>query len=62
MIAANLYSEIVTSIQVNILPIERIWKFDRKSGNDRRMCEHVAAIDERDISYSSLEHTDLQFL
>ena len=61
MIAAKLHSEIVTSIQVNILPIERIWKFERKSRDYRRMCEDVAVIDDRDISYSSFERTDLQF-
>ena len=36
-IAANLHSNILDSIQSSVLPIERIWKFERRSRDYRRM-------------------------
>ena len=61
MIAAKLHSNILYSIQLNVLPIERIWKFERKSRDYRRMYKDVAknisdgAIDQEDILYTGLE-------
>ena len=56
MIAGKLHSNILSSIQLNVLPIERIWKFERKSRDYRRMYNDVAkniadgVIDQKNIS------------
>lgn len=61
MIAANLHPNILTSIQSNVLPIERIWKFERRSRDYRRMYRDLAkdvangAAHQKDISYDGLE-------
>ena len=61
MIAANLHRSIVASIQSDVLPIERIWKFERRSRDYRRMYKDVAkdiadgVINQKDISYAGLE-------
>ena len=61
MIASNLHSNIVKSMQLNVLPIERIWKFERRSRDYRRMYRDVAKeiaegiIHQKDISYEGLE-------
>ena len=61
MIAANLHHSIVASIQSDVLPIERIWKFERRSRDYRRMYKDVVPRSARsqgyqkDISYAGLE-------
>ena len=60
-IAANLHSNIVISIQQNVLPIERVWKFELKSRDYRRIYMDVAKIiadgevDRRDVTQSGVE-------
>ena len=51
MVAANLHSNIVKSIQLNVLPVERIWKFERRSRDYRRMYRDVA----KNIADGSIE-------
>ena len=41
-ISANLHSKILSSVQLNVLPIERIWKVERESRDYRRMCKDAA--------------------
>ena len=61
MIASNLHSYIVKSIELNVLPIERIWKLERRSRDYSRMYRDVAKdiaegiIHQKDISYEGLE-------
>ena len=69
MISANLHSNIHSSIQLNVLPIERIWKFEQKSRNYRRMYKKDAGknvadgvIDQKDISCAGLELKQAYFV
>ena len=61
MIASNLHSNIVKSMQLNVFPIKRIWKFERRSRDLGRMYRDIAKdiaesiIHQKDISYAGLE-------
>ena len=61
MIASNLHSNIVKSMQLNVFPIKRIWKFERRSRDLVRMFRDIAKdiaegiIHQKDISYAGLE-------
>ena len=57
MIASNLHSNIVKSMQLNVLPIERIWKFERRSRDYRRMYRDVA----KDIAGGIIHQMDISY-
>ena len=50
-IAANPHSNILDSIQSSVLPIERIWKFERRSRDYRRMYRDVAKDMAKGVAY-----------
>ena len=45
----------VKSMQLNVLPIERIWKSERRSRDYRRMCRNVA----KDIAEGIIHQKDI---
>ena len=60
--------DILSSTTFNVFPIERIWKFEWKSCDYRRLCKDVAkniadgVIDQRDFPYVGLEFIDISGL
>ena len=61
MMASGLQSNIVKSMQLNVLPFERIWNFEGRSRGYRRMHRDVAKdiadeiINQRKNSHEGLE-------